>query len=116
MVLENHAEHFGMDETTVLQEAIETLAMAEKMTRIAAVLPDTGDTMHILVPHQCAYRTALEKIEALDPKDFMGPGHLAPAFQQPDTKEAFRAVVRIVNGILHQTDEYGAALPAEKET
>lgn len=113
-LLERHAEHFGMDDTTTLQEAIETLAMAEKMTRIAAVLPDSGDTLHIVVPHQCGYRSALEEIDGLDPNDFMGgQGHLTPAFRQPDIKAAFRKVVQIVNRVLYQTDEYGKPLPVD---
>lgn len=106
-VLENHAEHFGMDETTILQESIETLALAEKMTRMAAVLP--GDTIHILHAHQCAYRSALEELEALSPDDFKDH-HLPVAMRAPDFQAAFRKVVQIVNKVLHNADEYGEPL------
>lgn len=58
------------------------------------------------------YRSAMDEIDQMDPEDFKGgQEHLPPAFRQPNLKDAFRHVCRIVNGVLHGTDEYGRPLP-----
>lgn len=57
--------------------------------------------------HQCKYRQALEEIDRLDPKNFQqGQEHLAPAFRAPNITAAFRQVIRIVNSVLHNTEEF----------
>lgn len=71
-------------------------------------------TVRQLLAERDQYLAALQAIDALDPEDFKDhEAHLPPAFQQPDITEAFRAVVKIVNGTLHNTDENGDPLPAE---
>lgn len=60
-------------------------------------------------------RAALDEIDVLNPEDFMGPAHLARAFQKPDLAMAFKEVCRIVNKVLHNTDAYGRPLPAQSE-
>ncbi|MDQ5944394.1 MAG: hypothetical protein QG658_461 [Patescibacteria group bacterium] len=61
--------------------------------------------------HQCTYREALEAIDALDPNNFQqGQEHLTRAFREPNITAAFREVIRIVNGVLHNKDEYGQPL------
>ena len=61
-------------------------------------------------------RGALVEIDNLNPEDFKsGQEHLAKWARTVDFKEAFRAVARIVNGVLHGTDEDGKPL-TEGET
>lgn len=81
----------------VMEEFTDDVALAQEVVR----LRDERDR----------YLGALTEIDKLDPKDFMGPDHLPPAFRTADFKEAFRLVCRIVNGVLHGTDEYGKPLP-----
>lgn len=58
-----------------------------------------------------AYLSALEELDSLRPDDFRtGQGHLTPAFREVNFRDAFRAVCRIVNGVLHGTDENGRPL------
>lgn len=61
--------------------------------------------------HQCKYRAALEEIDKFQPDDFKtGQGHLPPAFREPNLLALWKSVIRIVNGVLHNTDEYGKPL------
>jgi hypothetical protein len=60
------------------------------------------------------YRAALDELDAMKPDDFMGgQDHLPPAFREVDFKAAFRQVCRIVNRVLHNTDENGRPLDPE---
>ncbi len=63
--------------------------------------------------HVCKYREALEEIDRMEPSDFTaGQDHLTPAFRQPDLKEAFQYVIRVVNRTLHNADENMNPLPS----
>ena len=60
--------------------------------------------------------SALEQIDNLDPNYFtQGQEHVAPAFREPNVKEAWRHVCRIVNGVLYGTDENGVALGGDPQ-
>jgi hypothetical protein len=57
------------------------------------------------------YLEALREIDAMEPDDFKtGQGHVSPAFREVNFRDAFKHVVRIVNRVLHNTDENGRAL------
>lgn len=59
-------------------------------------------------------RAALDELDHLNPADFKrGQSHLTPAFREIDFREVFRRVCRIVNGVLHGTDENGRAVSEE---
>lgn len=61
--------------------------------------------------HICKYREALEELDVLNPDSFrIGQDHLGPAFREVNFRSAFVAVIKIVNRVLHNTDENGRAL------
>ena len=82
----------------VLAEFTDDVALAEEVVRVRA--------------DRDRYLAALTAIDQMDPEDYKaGQDHLPPAFRQPNLKQGFRQVCRIVNGVLHGTDEYGRPLP-----
>ncbi len=61
--------------------------------------------------HHCPYREALEELDRMRPNDFKtGQGHLSPAFREVNVSAVMMHVCRIVNRILHNTDENGQPL------
>lgn len=64
-----------------------------------------------LIIERDRYRAALDRLDNMDPGDFkVGQDHLSPAFREPNFLEALRFVMKVVNGVLHNTDEYGKPL------
>lgn len=50
--------------------------------------------------HQCKYRTAIEKLDAMKPADWRGgQDHLSPVFREVNFKAAFGHVINIVNSV-----------------
>lgn len=73
---------------------------------------DRTDTQTTDEEHHCKYRVALEELDKMEPTDFMGgQDHLSPAFRQVNFRDVFMHVCRIVNSVLHNTDENGKPLP-----
>lgn len=70
------------------------------------------DCIETLCAERDRYRAALDRIDRMDPADFMGgQTHLSPAFRAVDFHEAFAFVCEVVNGVLHNTDRNGKPLP-----
>jgi hypothetical protein len=60
------------------------------------------------------YLAALTALDNMRPGDFKsGQGHLVPAFREVSIVDVMRFVCRIVNGVLHGTDEHGNPLIPE---
>lgn len=95
----------ALEVDAVLAEFTDDVALAEEVVRLRA---NAVQAEH----DRDRYFAALSEIDQMDPEDYkVGQDHLPPAFRQPDLKAGFRQVCRIVNGVLHGTDEYGKALP-----
>lgn len=57
------------------------------------------------------YLAALTAIDEMDPDEYKtGQEHLSPAFREPNLREGMRFICRTINGVLHNTDEYGEPL------
>jgi hypothetical protein len=64
-----------------------------------------------LIVERDKYKRALDVLDSMNPNDFRtGQSQLTPAFREPNLKEAMRFVMRTVNGVLHNADEYGKPL------